>query len=254
MLGSGIYKITQISTGKFYVGSSVDIEKRIKAHFNMLRVGTHFNTNIQQAFNTTNESDFCWEVLENCSIESMIPRENFWIAQLDATVNGFNLARLSANTGGVVSKEKKKKIQKANKDVKHIKQFVEDIKRFVLYKDMSLPEDVFVGFHDLHLGLHIPVRLSKAGNVLNRIMEEVYTLNSGYYKISHVCFIKQEATFNISEVKENSNFAKKKSSNDIYDQIVHEMQSCLINTKLGVKVSKLLEVEGVVMERQEVEK
>ena len=254
MQGSGIYKITQVSTGKMYVGSSVDIEKRIKAHFSMLKRGSHFNSKIQQAYDSTDETDFVWEVLEGCRIEDMIEKENFWISSFNATEQGFNIARLSANTGGVLSKEKKKKLAKANKDAQYISQFVEDMRKFVLYKDMTLPEDVFIGFHDLHLGMHIPLRVSKVGNLLNRMMEEIYTLKAGYYKIHYVCFIKKQATFDISEVKEKSKFARKKSSNDIYDKIVHELLGYMYNTKFGVKIAKLLEDEGIILERQEVEK
>ncbi len=254
MLGSGIYKITQVSTGKMYVGSSVDIEKRIKAHFSMLRKGSHFNPNIQQAFNSSQESDFVWDVLENCNIGDMIQRENFWISHFNATDKGFNLARISTNTGGVISKEKKKKLAKANKDVEHVKEFIEDMRKFVLYKDMTLPEDVFVGFHDLHLGMDSSIRIAKAGNVVNRIMNEVYNLDSGHYKIHYVCFMKKQATFEITQVEDKSNFAKKKSSNDIYDKMVDEILSYLHMSKLGCKVVKMLEDEGVTLERQEVEK
>jgi group I intron endonuclease len=254
MLGSGIYKITQGSTGKVYVGSSVDIEKRIRAHFSTLKRGSHFNYKMQQAYSGTSETDFVWEVLECCSIGDMIEKENFWIASLNATEEGFNLARLSANTGRTLSKEKKKKLVKASKDAQHIYQFIEDMRKFILYKDMNLPEDVFIGFHDLHLGMNIPIRAAKVGNLLNRMMEEVYTLAAGYYKIHYVCFIKKQATFDISEVKETSSFARKKSSNDIYDSIAHELKCYLNKTKFGSKLSRLLEEEGIILERQDVEK
>ena len=40
-MASGIYKIVNTITGKCYVGSAKDFEKRWARHFNDLKSGTH---------------------------------------------------------------------------------------------------------------------------------------------------------------------------------------------------------------------
>lgn len=43
----GVYKITNKETGKFYIGSSVDIRQRWYAHKSKLRRGVHSNQHLQ---------------------------------------------------------------------------------------------------------------------------------------------------------------------------------------------------------------
>ena len=45
-----------LSTGHFYIGSTGQFDKRINNHFNQLRSGTHYNLNLQKAWNKTNGS------------------------------------------------------------------------------------------------------------------------------------------------------------------------------------------------------
>jgi group I intron endonuclease len=254
MFGSGIYKITQISTGRVYVGSSVDISKRLKTHSNALKKGIHHNSRIQAAYNETGEGSFIYEVLEVCKIKEMIERENFWIRELNAVEEGFNIAPESYNTGGVFSKERQKKLAKEARDAERIISFIDAMKEFVLYKDKTLNPDVYVGFHNLYLGLHIPLRLAKAGCLIRRLMDDVYSLEAGYYKINYVCFIKTQATYKINKMEAKSNFARKRTTNDIYDNVAEEIMDYLTSCKFGKKVLKILKEEGVVIERYAIEK
>ena len=41
---SGIYKITNTSTGKVYVGSAANLIKRQRSHFSSLKSGSHKNS------------------------------------------------------------------------------------------------------------------------------------------------------------------------------------------------------------------
>lgn len=43
-----------LSTGHFYIGSTGQFDKRINSHFNQLRSGTHYNLNLQKAWNGSN--------------------------------------------------------------------------------------------------------------------------------------------------------------------------------------------------------
>ena len=46
----GVYKILNKITGKFYIGSSVDIENRFKQHKADLNTGVHNNKYLQNVF------------------------------------------------------------------------------------------------------------------------------------------------------------------------------------------------------------
>src|SRR5438874_2216952 len=51
VLNSGLYKITNLSNGKVYVGSSFNLKKRLYEHQRALRAGTHKNQHLQSAYN-----------------------------------------------------------------------------------------------------------------------------------------------------------------------------------------------------------
>lgn len=51
---SGIYKITNLTNGKVYVGQSKNIYLRRKQHFTALRRGSHENREMQRDWNSNN--------------------------------------------------------------------------------------------------------------------------------------------------------------------------------------------------------
>ena len=54
----GIYKITNIIKGNFYIGSSINVEKRMYEHKRMLRKNKHTNIHLQRSWNKYGEKDF----------------------------------------------------------------------------------------------------------------------------------------------------------------------------------------------------
>jgi len=63
---SGIYKITNNATQKCYVGQSVNINKRVREHFRLLKLGKHSNAKLQNAFNKHGAEAFTWDVEVYC--------------------------------------------------------------------------------------------------------------------------------------------------------------------------------------------
>lgn len=80
----GIYKITQKSTGIFYIGKSKHIERRWEQHRNCNLPGWH-----HELFQ--NPVDFSFEVLEECEENELTAREAYWIKELKAVEKGFNI-------------------------------------------------------------------------------------------------------------------------------------------------------------------
>lgn len=86
---SGIYKITNLTNGKVYVGQSQNIFMRRKQHFTQLRRGVHENKQMQEDWNHNNRG-FRWDVIEYCPIEKLNEREQYWITTLNTIQGGYN--------------------------------------------------------------------------------------------------------------------------------------------------------------------
>lgn len=81
---SGIYKITNIINGKFYIGSSKDIEFRLEEHKKHLFGGYHINIKLQNAWNKYGHDKFIFEIVEETTSNQKIlfERENYYLATL----------------------------------------------------------------------------------------------------------------------------------------------------------------------------
>ena len=86
---SGIYKITNLTNGKVYVGQSKNVYVRRKQHFTALRNGTHENKSMQRDWNDNNRG-FRWDIIEFCPIAELNSREKYWIDKLNTIERGYN--------------------------------------------------------------------------------------------------------------------------------------------------------------------
>lgn len=89
---AGIYKITNINTGKMYIGSSKDIERRWKEHVHNLKNDKHHSYKLQRSYNSTkNKSVFQFEIIEEIEDQSKLKeREQYYIDLYDVFSNGYN--------------------------------------------------------------------------------------------------------------------------------------------------------------------
>lgn len=81
---SGIYKITNLVNGKFYIGSSKNIDLRWDDHKQYLRGGYHINPRLQNAWNKYGEDKFIFEVIEETDTDQKIlfEREDYYLLTL----------------------------------------------------------------------------------------------------------------------------------------------------------------------------
>lgn len=75
----GIYSISCETDGNVYIGSSRDIESRIKNHFYELSRNRHINVHFQNAWNRYGDSSFRSRIVEEVSREHLFEREAYWI-------------------------------------------------------------------------------------------------------------------------------------------------------------------------------
>lgn len=80
----GIYQIKNIDTGKRYVGSSNNIQYRLWQHLRTLRLGTHKNKHLQNAWNNSLKADWQTSTLQLCSDQDDLAAcEQKWIDLFD---------------------------------------------------------------------------------------------------------------------------------------------------------------------------
>lgn len=111
---SGIYQICHVESGKVYVGSSKQMEKRWAEHNLQMLRGTHHSTKLRNAVKKYGLAAFVIESLELCEQERLIEREKFWIDAKNAVDGGYNIRRQpDSNFGNVPSAEARARMSTA---------------------------------------------------------------------------------------------------------------------------------------------
>lgn len=88
----GIYKITEISTGKTYVGQSLDLTSRWKQHIKRgLGAETPTRNKLYPAMQAAGPENFTFEVLEECKREDLDEREDFYQETFHSIDYGFSI-------------------------------------------------------------------------------------------------------------------------------------------------------------------
>ena len=107
-MSKGIYKITNTSNGVFYIGSSIEVEKRMQQHKSDLRHNNHHNHKLQNSFNKYGESSFTFEVIEylRCDEKRLREIEQKYIDELKACKRGVGFNLSPTATGGTTLGER----------------------------------------------------------------------------------------------------------------------------------------------------
>lgn len=99
----GIYCIVCEPTGKFYIGSAVDLRQRYYRHFGALQRNWHPNRHLQSAWNKYGSDAFTFEVLEYVLLPEMLTarEQHFFDTLKPFGKRGFNLSPTAGSTLGV---------------------------------------------------------------------------------------------------------------------------------------------------------
>lgn len=111
MIKTGIYKITAIHSGEFYIGSSNDIRVRWNRHKCDLRKNIHGNKHLQNIYNKYGKDCFVFEIIELTTKDMLIQTEQKYLDNLKPQLNIRPIAEL--NLGLKHTEEAKIKMSKA---------------------------------------------------------------------------------------------------------------------------------------------
>lgn len=109
---SGIYEIKSKVNQRCYIGSAVKLKKRIMEHKKDLRGNFHANRHLQRHFNKYSMADLQFTIIEFCTKELLIEREQYWIDQIKPK---FNICKIAGSSLGTTrTEEQKDKMRGAN--------------------------------------------------------------------------------------------------------------------------------------------
>jgi group I intron endonuclease len=89
----GIYRI-ELGAGNFYIGSSSNLVKRKYQHCSQMQRGKHKNSRVQSSYNKYQVFEF--SILEECTKENLIAREQFYIDEQKGNRKMNNLTLIAA--------------------------------------------------------------------------------------------------------------------------------------------------------------
>jgi group I intron endonuclease len=141
-LNSGIYIIKNLVTNDFYLGSTVDFNKRKNAHFNQLRKGEHHSPILQRSYKKHGKNNFIFKIiheeineylrdLEQLYLYFLIPKYNIC---LDAIAPMMNRKHSKA----AIKKFKKRKVRKGKDHHLYGTMWSEELRKKILEKRIGL--------------------------------------------------------------------------------------------------------------------
>jgi group I intron endonuclease len=102
----GIYKITTKHNGKIYIGSSDNVEKRLKCHLSRLKRNVHHSVYLQAVYNKHGKENLEFSIIEVLSDNNdKIIKEQFWMDHFQSYNKdfGYNISKTaSCNTTGEI--------------------------------------------------------------------------------------------------------------------------------------------------------
>lgn len=117
---AGVYAIVNLLNNKKYIGSSTNLRKRYRQHYNALSKNKHVNIHLQNAFNKYGEDKFEFWILETCD---KVKDTLIFIEQKYIDSDGdYNICKLASHhcgevyTGHVITETHRNVIREANKN------------------------------------------------------------------------------------------------------------------------------------------
>jgi group I intron endonuclease len=179
---SGIYRLNNLITGKSYVGSSKNLNKRLRSYYytsNMEKIVNKEKSIIYKAILKYGPSRFSLDILEYCEPNILISREQYYI---DLLIPKYNILKIAGSRlGHKLSEKTKKNLSISNRGKKHTYDTIKSIEVNFKPKANILPET------RLKMSLRSPGVRVKVFDKSNNLLFEFPTINSAaeYFGVSH---------------------------------------------------------------------
>ncbi len=146
--GGVIYKIENTLNKDFYIGSTGNLIKRYYTHLNQIRSNKELCKKLVRAVNKYGEENFIFNIIEECSVENVLIREQYYLNELNPK---YNIAKIAGSNLGIKRDEetklKKSISQKENwlkEDYrkKHLEQLSKNWKKGSNHKMAKITEEI----------------------------------------------------------------------------------------------------------------
>lgn len=118
IIHSGVYIIKNIKNGKVYVGSTNNLDRRLREHKKYLDNNKHHSYKLQKSYNKYGSDSFEFTIIQYCLNETLIENEQYWINKFNSYKDGYNCTKLAGSTLGMTGKkltdEHKEALRRAN--------------------------------------------------------------------------------------------------------------------------------------------
>lgn len=115
---SAVYVIVNVSSGRKYVGSTKDVERRFKDHVTLLSRGLHHCRHLQRAWDIHGKDYFEFKLVEIVDVDRLTEREQFHLSAASLVYNASRFV-VRPMLGRKMSDETKAKLRACNIGRKH---------------------------------------------------------------------------------------------------------------------------------------
>lgn len=109
---AGVYQIYNPITNKRYIGSSINVERRLKEHLRNLKAHRHCNCHLQNAYNKYG-NELVFQFLEECEPDECLIFEQYYLDYYKSYLreNGYNIDPEAKYAGKHLAEETKEKLR-----------------------------------------------------------------------------------------------------------------------------------------------
>ena len=185
----GIYQILNTKNNKVYIGSSTDVEKRLKQHKQRLEKGKHHSYKLQMDWFEFGSEAFKARLIERIDADNILKsRELYYIEKFNSIKTGYNVSENTGIKQNILSELKESYAEYINNKIFNLQPSIPsywkfDVKRekveIDLYKVLPIVHK--------HFEFYVLPKIKHYKNIVAKtIVETMYKRNNIYFSIVYL--------------------------------------------------------------------